>query len=295
MGLDLNFGLELKGAKEQVEEPFVGEHHRVLVVLHTVPVDSVLCSAQSLTARRVLPPWLKALKEVYSHTFHLKWLLSAAQAHTAERNQRIDMERLRKERDLLESKFESNLKWILLTLRDESVDVEAVKAILKERLKQRAEEWVNEQTADVLLPHTVEEIVEVVKLVRQDRVQQRIVEQPVRPINWEVVGVVKEKRCVSQDKTERVALVGEKYREENEGKIEAENGSKSYVWRVQERVIEETIDVPLPQNRLSDRIIEQTVDVAVPEIREQNDEAVEPVKHAYSTGGSAEFLSGANH
>ena len=130
-----------------------------------------------------------------------------------------------RERDLPESKFESNLKLIFLTLRDESVDVEAVKAILKARLKQRAEEWINGQTADVLVPQIVKEIVEVVKLVLQERVRQRIeqaVDVPLRQIKGEVVGVMKEKRCVSQDETQRMAQGGEKYREEDEAKLEAE-------------------------------------------------------------------------
>ena len=69
---------------------------------------------------------------------------------------KVDLEELGRERDMPESKFESNLKLNFFTLRDESVDVEAVKAILKARLQQRAEEWINGQTADVLVPQIIQ-------------------------------------------------------------------------------------------------------------------------------------------
>ena len=73
----------------------------------------------------------------------------------------------------------------------------------------------------------------------------------------------------------------------------AENGSKNYVPRIQERIIEEIIDVPMqqvmkesveavkltPEDRISDRIIEQILDVAVPDVREQHVGAGETMKH----------------
>ena len=100
----------------------------------------------------------------------------------------VDLEELGRERDLLESKFESNLKLIFLALSIESVDVEVVKAIPKERLQQRAEEWIIEQTADVLVPQIAEEIVEVMKHVIRQRAQQRIDEQLVDEL-WRIPSI----------------------------------------------------------------------------------------------------------
>ena len=74
-------------------------------------------------------------------------------------------------------------------------DVEVMKVVPQERLQQRRVEQMSGQTADEPVPHTVEEIDEVVKFVPQERVQQhvagQVVDVLVRQITDETIGVMK--------------------------------------------------------------------------------------------------------
>ena len=58
-------------------------------------------------------------------------------------------------------------------------DVEVMKVVPQERLQKRTVEQISGQTADEPVPHIVEEIDEVVKFVPQERIQQHVAGQVV--------------------------------------------------------------------------------------------------------------------
>ena len=75
---------------------------------------------------------------------------------------------------------------------DKGIDVvEVVQIIPQERIQQR----IVEQIVDVPVPQVVEEILEVIKVIPQERVSERIVEQivdvPVPQVMEEIVKVVR--------------------------------------------------------------------------------------------------------
>ena len=84
------------------------------------------------------------------------------------------------------------------------------------------------QIVDVLVPQIMEDMDEVVKLVLRERVQQHVAERVVDAlVQW--------------------IESGEKHRDEEDAKIENENDLENFVPWVQERIIERTIDVMIPQ------------------------------------------------
>ena len=140
-------------------------------------------------------------------------------------------------------------------------DVEEVKHIAQELMRNRAVEQLKGQIIDVLVPQIMSEIDEVVKLVLRERVQQQHVAERV------------------VDALLRWTHSGQKYRDEAEAKIEAENDVETCVLWVQERIIEEIVDVLVPQamkdcveavklvpqDEAQNRALEETVAVPVPE------------------------------
>ena len=112
-------------------------------------------------------------------------------------------------------------------------DVEVVRVIPQERIAER----IKEQIVDVLGPEIMDEIVGVVKFVSQEREKQHVVEQVVdvlaRQIMVETIGVMK---------VARLERVCEK--------------------------IEEQVDVPVPQ------VVEQIVDVLIRQIRKEIGEVI---------------------
>ena len=117
-------------------------------------------------------------------------------------------------------------------------DVEVVKVVPQEHAQQRAPECIsernNERTIGVKVPQLVEDIVEVVKLFLQERVQQHaaehVVDVPPQQITEETIGVMKVVRperasknakLIPQDKVQTCTLkqiVALRIREEN-GKV----------------------------------------------------------------------------
>ena len=124
-------------------------------------------------------------------------------------------------------------------LNQQERDVEVMKVIPQERLQQRTVEQIRERTTDVPVPQTLEEIDEVMKFVFQERVLQhgagQVLDVPVRQITDETIGVMKVVR------PERVC-----------------------------EKIEELVDVPVPH------IVEIILDVHVPKA---TDDTAAVVKH----------------
>ena len=152
--------------------------------------------------------------------------------------------------------------------------VEVVKIVLEERVRRR----IVERAADVRGQRIEGEVVDGNGFISAAKLRQvvtnlgeKLTDEEVDEIIREVdVEVTKEERRMHPGETERVAQEGEKYEDEDEANV---------VGRMQERVIEGIMNVPIPQatedveliprDEVQDRALEQVVAMPVSRARDE--------------------------